>query len=151
MTDQPEIHSAASSTTRQRRMAGALHDSGLRHGDRVALLTPGTTATVDLVLAASRSGLVPVPLDPRLTPRERAVVLEQVEPVLVVDDPGVLDELAGAADLVLGKAPGMPVATPSAMRARASLISGSGAVTVVARNAPTPSAALAIISFINCA
>ena len=94
MSDQPRIHSAAASTSRQRRMAGALHATGLRHGDRVALLTPGTTGTVDLVLAASRSGIVPVPLDPRLTARERAVVLDQVEPTLVVDDAGVLDELA---------------------------------------------------------
>ncbi|GAA1732440.1 class I adenylate-forming enzyme family protein [Aeromicrobium alkaliterrae] len=93
MSDQMQIHHAAESTDRQRRMAGALHGSGLTHGDRVVLLTPGTTATVDLVLAASRSGLVPVPLDPRLTPRERAVVLDQVEPALVVDDPGVLDQL----------------------------------------------------------
>ena len=94
MTVQPDIHTASASTSRQRRMAGALRISGLAHGDRVALLTPGSAATVDLVLAASRSGVVPVPLDPRLTPRERAVVLDQVEPSLVVDDPGVLDELA---------------------------------------------------------
>ncbi len=93
MTVQPEIHSAASSVARQRRMAGALRGAGLHHGDRVALLTPGTAATVDLVLAASRSGIVPVPLDPRLTPRERALVLDQVEPSLVVDDPVALDDL----------------------------------------------------------
>lgn len=93
MGAQPDIHSAVASTSRQRRVAGALRAAGLRQGDRVALLTPGTAATVDLVLAASRSGIVPVPLDPRLTPRERAVVLDQVEPSLVVDEPGVLDEL----------------------------------------------------------
>ncbi|MCK5890694.1 AMP-binding protein [Aeromicrobium sp.] len=105
MPAQPQIHSAADSLARQRRMAGSLRESGLRHGDRVALLTAGTTATVDLVLAASRSGVVPVPLDPRLTPRERAVVLDQVEPTLVVDEPAVLDALDHGPELDLDPYP----------------------------------------------
>lgn len=105
MPAQPQIHSAADSLARQRRMAGSLRESGLRHGDRVALLTAGTTATVDLVLAASRSGVVPVPLDPRLTARERAVVLDQVEPTLVVDDPTVLEALDHGPELDLDPYP----------------------------------------------
>jgi long-chain acyl-CoA synthetase len=90
------MHTAAASEARQRRTAGGLRAAGVGPGDRVVLMTAGSTATVDLVLAASRTGIVPVPLDPRLTQRERAVVLEQVGPRLVVDDPVVLDQLADA-------------------------------------------------------
>ncbi|MFT4188360.1 MAG: class I adenylate-forming enzyme family protein [Aeromicrobium sp.] len=89
-----ELHTATTSLTRQQRMAGGLRSAGLADGDRVALLCSGNASLVDLVLAATRSGVIPVPLDPRLTPRERSVVLDQVEPALVVDDPAVLDELA---------------------------------------------------------
>ncbi len=85
-------------TASQRRMAGGLRAAGLRDGDRVALLTPGTTATVNLVLAASRSRIVPVPLDPRLSARERDVVLGQVEAALVIDNPAVLTELDAGPD-----------------------------------------------------
>ncbi|MFT4299111.1 MAG: class I adenylate-forming enzyme family protein [Aeromicrobium sp.] len=92
------VHDTAGSVRRQRRIAAGLREAGLRDGDRVALLTAGSAATVDLVLAATRSGLVPVPLDPRLTPRERADILDQVEPALVVDDPLILDQLAGGGE-----------------------------------------------------
>jgi long-chain acyl-CoA synthetase len=66
----------------------------LRAGDRVALLLPGSVAYVDLVLLAGRQEVVVVPLDPRLTPRERAAVLADVDPVAVVEEPEQLTDLA---------------------------------------------------------
>jgi long-chain acyl-CoA synthetase len=69
--------------------------SALRTGDRVALLVPGSTTYVDAVLSLLASGVFPVPLDPNLTARERALVLEDVDPALVVTDeaalPGLVD------------------------------------------------------------
>jgi long-chain acyl-CoA synthetase len=65
----------------------------LSPGDRVALLVPGSTAYVDLVIALLAAGVVAVPLDPRLTPAERDAILSDLEPSLVVDDPGRVDEL----------------------------------------------------------
>ena len=67
-------------------------------GDRVALLVPGSPAYVDLVLLATRQGVVPVPLDPRLTEREKAAVLEDVDPAVVVRDAADLAEVQTALD-----------------------------------------------------
>jgi len=57
----------------------------LQPGDRVALLLPGSAAYVDLVIDLLSAGVFPVPLDPRLTAAERAGILEDVDPVLVVE------------------------------------------------------------------
>jgi len=62
----------------------------LRPGDRVALLVPGSEAYVDLVMSLLAAGMFPVPLDPRLTATERAAVLEDLAPRLVVDTDGQL-------------------------------------------------------------
>lgn len=77
----------------------------LRPGDRVALLVPGSPSYVDLVILATRQGVVPVPLDPRLTEREQAAILADVDPVLVVRSP---DDLA-AVRALLDPAPPSPV------------------------------------------
>ena len=70
----------------------------LAPGDRVALLVPGSAAYVDLVLVATRQGVVPVPLDPRLTEREQRSILEDVDPVTVVRDPDDLSRVRAALD-----------------------------------------------------
>ncbi len=62
----------------------------LRPGDRVLLLQPGSTAYVELVISLLAAGIFPVPLDPRLTERELAVIVEDVAPRLVVDSPDLL-------------------------------------------------------------
>jgi long-chain acyl-CoA synthetase len=85
---------AADSVPVQRRFAGGLRDRGLVTGDRVVLLVPSSTALVSAALGALRAGIVPVPLDPRLTLRERELLLADVEPALVVEDPAALDALA---------------------------------------------------------
>lgn len=85
---------AADSLLQQRRVAGSLRRRGLSAGDRVALLVPGSTAFVSAALGALRIGVVPVPLDARLSARERAGLLEDIEPALVVDDVALLDDLA---------------------------------------------------------
>jgi long-chain acyl-CoA synthetase len=85
---------AADSLVRQRRTAGGLRRRGLRGGDRVALLVPGSCDVVSAALGALRIGVVPVPLDPRLTQRERDALLDDIAPALVVDDPALVDELS---------------------------------------------------------
>ena len=77
----------------------------LRAGDRVALLAPGSRAYVDLVLLAARQGVVPVPLDPRLTEREQAAILRDIDPVAVVRG----DEDLAAVRAVLDPDPASPV------------------------------------------
>ena len=58
----------------------------LQPGDRVALLLPGSQDYVELVVGLLARGVFPVPLDPRLTAAERAGILQDVDPALVVED-----------------------------------------------------------------
>lgn len=79
----------------------------LHPGDRVALLVPGSAAYVDAVLSLLVRGVVPIPLDPRLTEVERSTILADLSPALVVTDP---DDLAA---LSTGWQPGdVPLARP---------------------------------------
>ena len=65
----------------------------LAPGDRVALVVPGSREYVEVVIGLLDKGIVPVPLDPGLTPRERRAVLAHVRPAAVLDDPGVLQRI----------------------------------------------------------
>ena len=61
---------------RQRQLAGALLDSGLEEGDRVAVLSRNSVALVEVVIGCLRAALIPVPVNPLLTDREVEYVLE---------------------------------------------------------------------------
>nr|WP_246284108.1 AMP-binding protein [Nocardioides perillae] len=69
------------------------------------MLVPADAAYVDLVLGLLAVGVLPVPLDPRLTAREREVLLGSVRPDLVVDAPA---DLARLRDAVAGTLPDEP-------------------------------------------
>lgn len=101
----PTILTADTSESQQRRVAGALAARGLAAGDRMVLAVPGSTTYVSVVLGALRSGVVPVPLDPRLTPYERDGILADVDPTLVIDSPEALDELLGGPEVAIFTAP----------------------------------------------
>lgn len=58
----------------------------LNAGDRVALLVPGSLAYLDAVISLLVRGIVPIPLDPRLTEHERDRILADLDPALVVTD-----------------------------------------------------------------
>lgn len=58
----------------------------LAAGDRVALLVPPSGAYLDAVLSLLARGVVPIPLDPRLTEHERRRILEPLTPAVVVTD-----------------------------------------------------------------
>ena len=76
----------------------------LSAGDRVALLVPGSLTYLDAVLSLLARGVVPIPLDPRLTAYERERILGSLDPALVVEDEDDLAALAGD--------PGLPRARP---------------------------------------
>lgn len=65
----------------------------LREGDRVALLVAPSAAYVEAVLALLTAGIVPIPLDPRLTEHERRRILDGLDPSLVVTEEPALDAL----------------------------------------------------------
>ncbi len=89
----------------QRRAAGALRQAGLVEGDRVALLQPASGELLALVLGALRTGVVPVMLDPDLPPAERAELLADCEPGLVVDSAAGLARLLDADPVPLAAVP----------------------------------------------
>ena len=68
----------------------------LSPGDRVALLVPGSAAYVDLAIGLLSVGVFPVPMDPKLTAREREGILADVRPAVVVEDRAGLEQLLAA-------------------------------------------------------
>jgi len=81
-----EILTAADSEATQRRVAGALRARGLVAGDRVALVTTSSATMLSAILGALRIGVVPVLLNAGLLDHERADLLADARPDLVVDD-----------------------------------------------------------------
>lgn len=76
-------------------------------GDRVALLVTGSPAYLDAVVSMLVRGVVPIPLDPRLTGQERTRILADLAPSLIVTEPAELEALAA------GWEPGdVPLARP---------------------------------------
>jgi acyl-CoA synthetase (AMP-forming)/AMP-acid ligase II len=68
------------------RLAAALLARGVRHGGRVAWWGSTTPHVVALYFAVAQAGAAFVPLNPRYSPAEAAVVLDLAEPDLVVAD-----------------------------------------------------------------
>ncbi|HET7735146.1 MAG TPA: class I adenylate-forming enzyme family protein [Nocardioidaceae bacterium] len=80
----------------------------LSPGDRVALLVPGSVAYVETVIGLLASGIIPVPMDPKLTQAERDRLVPYVEPSLTVTDEEALRELHSR----FGSRDGLPLARP---------------------------------------
>jgi long-chain acyl-CoA synthetase len=68
----------------------------LHEGDRVALLVPGSAAYLDVVLGLLAAGVVPIPLDPRLSSYERERILAGLSPDLLVTTEDALADLRAA-------------------------------------------------------
>jgi long-chain acyl-CoA synthetase len=96
---------AADAEARQRRMAGSLRAAGLGAGDRVAFCLPSSGDLLCGILGATRSGVVPVLLNATLTDHERAPLVEDCQPGLVVDTPAALRALAAGPDAELAARP----------------------------------------------
>ncbi|WP_341926909.1 AMP-binding protein [Nocardioides psychrotolerans] len=65
-------------------------DALLGAGSRVALLVPGSLDYLAAVHSLLARAIIPIPLDPRLTPYERERILAHLGPDLVVEDAGGL-------------------------------------------------------------
>ena len=92
---------AAESTAAQRRVAGALAEAGLGRGDRIVLSLPGSPGYVSAVLGATRSGVVPVPLDPRLTAYEFTRIVDGASGVASdPEQPGLSTQIQSASAII---------------------------------------------------
>jgi acyl-CoA synthetase (AMP-forming)/AMP-acid ligase II len=65
------------------RLAGALRDTGVRGGDRLAVLDLNHLATVELTLAASCLGAATIPVNFRLSPEQIRYILEDSRPAIL--------------------------------------------------------------------
>jgi long-chain acyl-CoA synthetase len=99
-----EVLTAADAERQQRRIAGGLAASGLRTGDRVALLTSSSGLMLSAILGALRTGVVPVLLNAGLLDHEREALLLDADPHLVVDD-AALSRLAESTPVDLAPYP----------------------------------------------
>ncbi len=99
-----EVLTAADADDRQRRIAGGLAAAGLVAGDRVALVTSSGADMLCGILAALRTGVVPVLTHAGLLDHERRALLDDAAPDLVVDDAG-LARLADATPVDLAPWP----------------------------------------------
>ena len=109
-----EVLTAADAEVRARHVASALGRRGIASGDRVAVVVPGPgphgdeTARLDaarvqrdvlsLAYGALRVGVVPVMVNPALTPAERNVLIADAAPSLVLDRAADLAELLAGDD-----------------------------------------------------
>ena len=85
------------------RLANALHASGLRKGDKLALVLPNSLEVLDIYLAAARMGYVLVPLSPLLRASALSSLLRDSDTAAVI----VGDSLTGELDSVRDELPGM--------------------------------------------
>ena len=77
----------------QRRVAGTLDRLGIGRGDRVVFCLESSASLLVCVLGAARRGVVPVLLNATQLGAERAALIADAEPALVVDDPSGLTAL----------------------------------------------------------
>jgi fatty-acyl-CoA synthase len=81
---------------RIRRLAGGLDRLGVTHGDRVAWIGPNHGAFLEAFFAAGTLGAVLAPVNHRLGPEERALVLDDSEPSVLVEHHSVAPTRAPA-------------------------------------------------------
>jgi acyl-CoA synthetase (AMP-forming)/AMP-acid ligase II len=84
---QGRVRSVAESADRIARLAGALHDLGVRCDDRVAMLSLNSDRYHEFYYAAPWAGAIAVPVNTRWSPTEIAYSLQETDTrVLLVDD-----------------------------------------------------------------
>src|SRR2546426_1731468 len=95
---------AAEAEGLQSRVAGALVAKGFVPGDRIAFVCPNSVELLCAILGAARVGIAPVPVNPGLLDGERAAILEDADPAVVVG-PGELADLVDGPPADLAPAP----------------------------------------------
>lgn len=71
--------------SRIRRLANGLRSLGVQHGDRVAWVGDNHPAFLESLFAAGLTGAVLAPVNHRLSPGERAAVLDDTAPVVLIE------------------------------------------------------------------
>ncbi len=77
------------------RIAGGLRARGLAPGDRIALLMKNVPEYFECLFACWHAGLVAVPINAKLHPREFGYIIEHCGASLCLASPGLSDQAAG--------------------------------------------------------
>ncbi|MGH7321380.1 MAG: class I adenylate-forming enzyme family protein [Candidatus Rokuibacteriota bacterium] len=89
----PEARTFGEVDERSDRLAAAFAALGLGPGDRLALLMGNRMEFVETEVAAMKAGLVKVPINPRLHPREYVFMLADCGAAAAACDPGFIEDL----------------------------------------------------------
>ncbi|HXX90755.1 MAG TPA: AMP-binding protein [Acidimicrobiales bacterium] len=111
MTARVEVLDPGPAEEAQRRAAGGLEAMGIGVGERIAFCLGSSAALLVCALGALRRGVVPVLLNATLVPAERAALLADAEPCLVIEDEAGLGALLGGRHRPVELAP-YPLARP---------------------------------------
>ncbi|MFU8765380.1 MAG: long-chain-fatty-acid--CoA ligase [Haliea sp.] len=87
--------------TRSSQLANALLDRGLVAGDRVAILARNAPVFYELVFACAKAGLIMLPINWRLSPRELDDILADAAPGLVLAHSEFAGNLSDAGRVIL--------------------------------------------------
>ena len=80
-----------------RRLAVALQEAGIEHGDRVAFLAPNVTELLEAHFGVPRAGAVLVAINTRLMPEEIAYILDHSGARILVVHESLVHLVEGAA------------------------------------------------------
>lgn len=91
---------------RVNRLANKLQASGIKQGDRVAVLMANSNVFLEVLFATSKLGVIMVPLNFRLAAAELDFIINNSEPVMLIYSPefvAVVEELKGKTPSVKGQ------------------------------------------------
>lgn len=110
----PQAQVVTGEWARKRALAAArgLRSAGLAPGDRLVLLLRGSGDYLATVIGALQVGVIPVPLDPSLTPFEREPLISDADPALVLGDAADLAALLDTSNGPVGEVADLPRARP---------------------------------------
>jgi acyl-CoA synthetase (AMP-forming)/AMP-acid ligase II len=90
-----QIISYSEANQRANQLARALLAEGLIHGDRFSYLSRNSSDMVLMYFAAAKAGVVPVPLNYRLAPREWLYILNDAEAKMLIADAEYVEGIQG--------------------------------------------------------
>jgi crotonobetaine/carnitine-CoA ligase len=85
--------------TETKRAASALHASGVRHGDRIAVMSANCAEMVILLFAAARLGAILVPMNPDFGVEEARYVIGHCQPKMVFASEAAVEVARAASNL----------------------------------------------------
>lgn len=85
---------------RAQALSAYFHENGLVKGDRIAILMANRLEHIELDVAVSLSGLIKVPLNYRLHPKEHQYMIDDASPKLIIGDQSLIDPIGTSVNVL---------------------------------------------------